>query len=141
MVLATNQISFTDDDLPPKGRERTLPTHIIVRCEDMIISRILINNGPALNVYPMSTIERLNVDTSLIHPTTMIIRAFNGTLREVQGKIELTIGVGPRFFMIIFQVIKVESPYNMLLWRPWLHTAGTIASTHHQRDFSPLHWC
>ena len=88
-VLATNQISFTDDELPPKGREHTLPMHIMVKCEDIIISRVLIDNGSALNVCPMSTIERLNVDTSLIHPTTIIISAFDGTLREVQGEIEL----------------------------------------------------
>ena len=86
--------------------------HIMVKCEDMSISRVLIDNGSALNVCPMSTIERLNVDTSLIHPT-MIIRAFDGTLREVQGKIELAIGIGPLFFMVNFQVIKMDSPYNM----------------------------
>ena len=50
----------------------------------------------------MSTIEQLNVDASLIHPTTMIIRAFDGIFREVQGEIELTIEVGPRFFVVIF---------------------------------------
>ena len=82
-VFATNQISFTDDELPPKGRDLTLPMHIIVKCEDMIVDRALIDNGSALNVCPMSTLERLNVYISLICPTTMIIRAFDGTLREV----------------------------------------------------------
>ena len=48
--------------------------HIMVKCEDMIISKVVIDNGLALNVCPMSTIERLNVDTFLICPTTMIIR-------------------------------------------------------------------
>ena len=62
----------------------------------------------------------------------MIIRALDGTLREVQGEIELAIGVGPIFFMVNFQVIKVDSPYNMLLGRPWLHAIGTVASTLHQ---------
>ena len=76
--------------------------HIMVKCEDMIISRVLIDNGPALNVCLMSTIEHLNVDTSLIRLTTIIIRAFDGILQEVKGEIELMIGVGPRFFMIIF---------------------------------------
>ena len=75
MVLATNQISFTNDELPPKGRKHTLPMHIIVKCEDMIVSRVLIDNGSSLNVCLMSTIEHLNVDTSLIRPTTIIIRA------------------------------------------------------------------
>ena len=80
MVLATNQISFTDDELPPDGREHTLPMHIMVKCEDMIVSRVLIDNGSVLNVCPMSTIECLNVNTSLIRLTTMIIRAFDGNL-------------------------------------------------------------
>ena len=105
----------------------------MVKCEDIIVSRVLIDNGSALNVCPMSTIKQLNVDTSLIRPTTVIIRAFNGTFREVQGKIELTIRVGHKFFMVIFQVIKVESSYNMLLGRPWLHAVGAVASTLHRR--------
>ena len=79
-VLATNQISFIDDESPPEGREHTWPIHIMVKCEAMIISRVLIDNGLSLNVFPMSTIECLNMDTSLIYPTTMIIRAFDGTL-------------------------------------------------------------
>ena len=91
----------------------------MVKCEDMIISRVLIDNGLALNVCSMSTIERLNVDRSLIRPTTMIIRAFDDTLWEVQGEIELAIGVGPMFFTVNFQVIKVDSPYNILFGRPW----------------------
>ena len=75
----------------------SFPMHIMVKCEDMIVARVLIDNGLALNVCPMSTIEHLNVDTSLIHPATMIIRAFDGTLREVQGEIELAIETGPIF--------------------------------------------
>ena len=87
--------------------------HIMVKCQDMIVSRVLIDNGSTLNVCLMSTIECLNVDTFLMHPTTMIIKAFDGTLQEVQGKIELAIGIGPLFFMVNFQVIKMDSPYNM----------------------------
>ena len=54
--------------------------HIMVKCEDMIVSRLLIDNGLALNVCLMSIIKHLNVDTFLIHPTIMIIRAFDGIL-------------------------------------------------------------
>jgi len=132
-MLATNQISFLDDELPLEGKEHTLLMHIIVKCEDVIIARVLIDNGSTLNVCPMSTLDLLNVDTSLIHPTTMIIRAFDGTLLEVQGEIELAIGVGPMFSMVNFQVIKVDSPYNMLLGRPWLRAMGAVASTLHRR--------
>ena len=77
----------------------------------------------------MATLECLKVDMSLIWPSTMINRAFNGTCCEVQGEIELMIGIDPRSFMVNFQVIKVDSPYNMLLGRPWLHTVGAVMST------------
>ena len=92
--------------------------HIIVKCEDITVAKIQIDNGSALNVCPMSTLGRLNVDTSLIHPTTMIIRVFDGSLQEEQGEIEIAIGVSPMSFMVNFQVIKVDSPHNMLLGRP-----------------------
>ena len=81
-MMVTNQISFTDDELPPEGKEHTLTIHIIVKFEDMIVTRVLIDNGSTLNACSMSTLVCLNVDTSLIRPTTIIIRAFDGTLRE-----------------------------------------------------------
>ena len=117
LVLATNQVSFSDDELPSKGRDHALAMHIVVKCEDMIVIMVLIDNGSALNVCPMATLVRLKVDMSLIWPSTMINRAFDGTCCEVQGEIELMIGIDPRSFMVNFQVIKVDSLYNMLLGR------------------------
>ena len=35
--------------------------------------------------------------------------------------------------MVNFQVIKVDSPYNRLLGRPWLDTVGAVATTFHRR--------
>ena len=119
--------------MPPEGRDHTLAMHIRVNCENMIVTRVIINNRSALNVCPMATIECLNVDTSLIKPSAMIIKAFNGTRREVQGEIELMIEIGLRSFMVNFQEIKVDSPYNMLLERPWLYTTGVVTSTLHWR--------
>ena len=51
----------------------------------------------------------------------------------MQDEIELAIGVSPMSFMVNFQVIKVDSPNNILLGRPWLHAAGAFASTLHRR--------
>ena len=133
LVLATKQVSFSDDEFPPEGKYHTLAMHIMVKCEDMIVARVLIDTGLALNVCPMATFERLKVDMSLIWPSTMIIRAFDSTCRKVQGKIELMIEISPRSFMVNIQVIKVDSPYNMLLGRPWLHAASAVTSTLYQR--------
>ena len=109
LVLATNQVSFTDDESPLEVRDHTLARHIIVKCEDMIVARVLIDNGLALNICLMATLELMKVDMSLIKSSTMIIRAFDGTRHKVQGKIELMIKISMRSFMVNFQVIKVDS--------------------------------
>ena len=116
--LATNQGSFSDDELPPQENDHTLAMHIIVKCEDMIVAKVLIDNGLALNVNLMATLEYLKVDLSLIRPSTMIIRAFDGMHREMHGEIELMIEIGIRSFLVNLQMIKVDSLYNMLLGRP-----------------------
>jgi len=110
LVLATKQVSFSDDEFPREGKYHNLAMHIMVKCEDMIVARVLIDNGLALNVYLMATFECLKVDMSLIWPSTMIIRAFDSTCREVQRKIELMIEISPRSFMVNIQVIKVDTP-------------------------------
>ena len=92
--------------------------HIVVNGENKTVARVIINNWLALNVCPMATLECLKVDMSLIKPSTMIIKAFNGTRQEVQGEIGLMIEIVSRSFMVNFQEIKVDSPYNMLLERP-----------------------
>ena len=102
LVLATSQVSFLDDELPFEGRDHALAMHIVIKCEDMFVARVLIDNGSILNVYPMAILERLKVDMSLIKPSTMIIRAFDGKHREVQGEIKLMIEIGSRSFMVKF---------------------------------------
>ena len=102
LVLATSQVSFLDDELPLEGRDHTLAMHIVIKCEDVIVARVLIDNGSILNVYLMATLEHLKVDMSLIKPSTMIIRAFNDKHREVQGEIKLMIEISSRSFMVNF---------------------------------------
>jgi hypothetical protein len=97
------------------------------------VSRVLIDNGSALNVCPLSTLEKLDIDPTRVRVNSMIVRAFDGTRREVLGEIDLPVEVGPQVYNINFQVLKIDSPYNLLLGRPWLHTAGAVPSSLHQK--------
>ena len=45
LVLASNQVSVLDDELPLKGNDHTLAMHIAIKCEGMIVARVLIDNG------------------------------------------------------------------------------------------------
>uniref|UniRef100_A0A2N9F574 G-patch domain-containing protein n=1 Tax=Fagus sylvatica TaxID=28930 RepID=A0A2N9F574_FAGSY len=48
-ILVTNQLTFSDDELPPEGRGHVKALYISVKTNDRIVSRVLIDNGSALN--------------------------------------------------------------------------------------------
>lgn len=84
-ITGMNTISFNEDELTPEGTGHVKSLHIAVECKGMIISRVLIDNGSALNVCPMLTLSRLGVDDSLIRPNGMMVRAFDGTKTSAYG--------------------------------------------------------
>ncbi|RDX60131.1 hypothetical protein CR513_61760, partial [Mucuna pruriens] len=49
------------------------------------------------------------------------------------GEVTLPIYVGPTMFNIIFQVMDISPAYSCLLGRPWIHMAGAVPSSLHQR--------
>ena len=40
--------------------------------------------------------------------------------------------IGPVIYSILFQVLRIQSSFNLLLGRPWIHEAGSIPSSLHQ---------
>ena len=49
------------------------------------------------------------------------------------GEIEIEMQIGPYTFNVEFQVIDISPSYNCLLGRPWIHIAGAVPSTLHQK--------
>ena len=132
-ILVMNQLTFSDDELPPVGRGHIKALYISVKTNDRIVSKVLIDNGSALNVYPLSTLEKLDIEPTRVRVTSMVVRAFDGTRRELLGEIDLPVEVGPQVYNINFQVLRIDCPYNLLLGRLWLHTAGAVPSSLHQK--------
>ena len=130
-IVMDNFISFSDDEIPPNGRGSTKALHITTKIKDCILSKVLIDNCSSLNVMPMTTLSRLPVDVSYMKKSHTIVRAFDGTRREVIREIELTIQIGPTTFNVEFQVMDITPSYNCLLGRPWIHMAGAVPSTLH----------
>ena len=62
--------------------------------------KVLIDNGSSLNVMPLSTLMRLLVDRSYMRHTRTVVRAFDGTRREVTGEIEIEMQIGPCTFTV-----------------------------------------
>jgi hypothetical protein len=132
-VTACNNLSFSDEDLPAEGKNHNLALLISVLCKSDSLSNVLIDTGSALNVMPKSTLDQLSYPKALLQPSTVTVRAFDGTRRSVFGEIKLPISVGPHEFEVKFQVMEIQASFSCLLGRPWIHDAGAVTSTLHQK--------
>ena len=45
----------------------------------------------------------------------------------------MPITIGPQVFQITFQVMDIQATYSCLLGRPWIHEAGAVTLTLHQK--------
>jgi hypothetical protein len=50
----------------------------------------------------------------------------------VIGTIEVELAVGPQVFLVTLQVMDIHPFYNLLLGKPWIHSAGAVTSSLHQ---------
>jgi len=132
-ITANNYLTFTEEEIPSEGRGQNKVLHISVKCMNHFISRVLVDNGSSLNVMPKTTLNKLHGEGIHLCPSTMVVRAFDGSKREVIGEVKLPVQVGPCTLQIVFQVMDISPAYNCLLGRPWIHTAGVVPSTLHQK--------
>ena len=105
-------ISFTSKDLPPGGFDHNRPLHM-----GKWIPVVLVDNGSALNVCSLRTMQCLGINPSEMTPSKQGIRAYDNTKREVLGVIILPVTIGPLKNDIQFQVLDVNTSFNLLLGR------------------------
>ncbi|KAA3485074.1 RNA-directed DNA polymerase (Reverse transcriptase), Ribonuclease H [Gossypium australe] len=111
----------------------TKALHITTHCKGYTLPRMLTDNGSALNVLPLSTLNRLPVDSSHMKTCQNIVRAFDGTERRVMGMIEIPFLIGLNTYEVNFLVMDIKPSYNCLLGRPWIHSARAVSSSLHQK--------
>ncbi|WVY97434.1 hypothetical protein V8G54_029585 [Vigna mungo] len=116
-IVSNNYLTFTDDEIPTEGRRHNKALHVSVKCLDHVIAGVLVDNGSSLNVMPKATLEKLPCDGMHMKSSSMIVRAFDGSKREVMG------AVLPSW---------ISSRPIVLYWA-WIHSAGVVPSTLHQK--------
>ena len=133
-MLTTGRAScivFSEDDLPSESSDHTRPLHISVGCLGRRVPSVLLDNGSALNVCPLATAIALGYGPTNFEPSTQTVRAYDNTYRKVMGTLTLELMIGPVVFQVMFQILRISISFNLLLGRPWIHSAGTIPSSLH----------
>ncbi|XP_050919835.1 uncharacterized protein LOC127137414 [Lathyrus oleraceus] len=132
-IAASRYLGFNEAELPPKGKAHNKALHISVTCTDSLLSRVLVDTGSSINVLPKYTLSQLQFRGPEMRTSALIVRAFDGSRRQVIGEVDLPICVGPHQFDITFQVMDINPTYSCLLGQPWIHSAGAVTSTLHQK--------
>ncbi|KAI5390428.1 hypothetical protein KIW84_075664 [Lathyrus oleraceus] len=132
-ITSCNNLSFCDKELPEQARNHNLALHISMNCKDDALSNVLVDTGSSLNVLPKSTLSRLPYQGAPMRYSGVIVKAFDGSRKTVIGKVELLMKIGPSDFQINFQVMDIHKAYSCLLGSPWIHEAGAVTSTLHQK--------
>ncbi|RDX72873.1 hypothetical protein CR513_47584, partial [Mucuna pruriens] len=111
-ITIGRHLSFSEEEVPTEGKTHNQPLHIVVKCGNYMIARVLLDNGSSLNVMSKTTLDKLYAPGAILNNISIIVRAFDGSKREV---------------------MDIRPAYNCLLGRPWIHVAGAIPSSLHQK--------
>ncbi|XP_075076564.1 uncharacterized protein LOC142163203 [Nicotiana tabacum] len=74
----------------------------------------------------------MEIKTESIRPNNVCVCVFYGVKRDTIGEIDLILTIGTMDFKVTFQVLDMDTSYNFLLGRRWIHAAGVVPSTLHQ---------
>ncbi|XP_070019464.1 uncharacterized protein [Nicotiana sylvestris] len=130
--FAVNKVSFSKNDLPPEGAAHNKALHLTVKCEDYYVKRVMLDGGSGVDICPLSTLQRMEIGTERIRPNNVCVRAFDGIKRDTLREIDLILTIGPVEFEVTFQVLDMDTSYNFLLGRPWIHAARAVPSILYQ---------
>ena len=126
-------IVFSNDDLLPEGLDHTRPLYISVSCSGCRVPSVFLDNGSSLNVCPLATAITLGYTPFDFGPSTQIVCKYDSTRREIMGTLEIELLIGLTTFVTVFQVLRIPTSFNLLMGRSWIHRAGAIPSSLHQK--------
>lgn len=91
------------------------------------------DTGSSINVMPKGSLAKLTIEGLVMKPSELVVRVFDGLRRTMIGEVDLPMKIGPHIFFITFFVMDILPAYSFLLGRSWIHSAGVVTSTLHQR--------
>lgn len=101
-VFEAYMISFHENELPLEGTSHNKALYISTQCQNKVVTKALVGSGSGLNICPLSTLIRLDMDSSKVQTWKMSVRAFDGSQRGTGGEVTLDMLIGPATFSIVF---------------------------------------
>ena len=126
-------IIFSDDDLPLEGRDHHRALFIKAEVKEKITCCVMVDNGSAINMYPLKILLKLGLTETDLKPSKVVINAYDDTRRPVEATFRALVKTGPIEAWVDLHVIDIPVTFAILLGRPWFHPLGGVPSTLHQK--------
>lgn len=125
-------VTFEDTDHYLDDPCHNRPLFITCTIDDQSVSRVMIDDYSTFNILSAKTLAYLGVDLSQLRPNILFIQCFNQNEQRPLGFIKLRTKFGHIEDWTPFYIIVVDTKYNTLIRRPWMHKYQVTPSTFHQ---------
>ncbi|XP_028123312.1 uncharacterized protein LOC114320357 [Camellia sinensis] len=136
----TSRISFDDTDLDRVTLPHADPLVIELRVNRFTVERVLIDQGSTLEIMYYKTFVKLGFTDSDMLPVDYPLFGFNANPEYPMGKITLAVLAGTRSVDVEFLVVKLSSPYNLIMGRTRLNSMQAVPITYHQLLLFPTEY-
>ncbi|XP_026395809.1 uncharacterized protein LOC113290416 [Papaver somniferum] len=102
------------------------------------IDRILVVTGSSINILFYHAFRTMGYKYSDLVPSTYNIYGFNGVASKPKEELVVKIFACELETKVTICVIDIDSPYNALIGRPWIHVIKGVASAYYQAMRIPM---
>jgi hypothetical protein len=108
------------------------PLYIKAHMDGRPVNRVLVDNGAAVNILPTSMLRKLlKMENDLI-ATDVFVSGFAGGATKTKRVIPIEVKVGSKIATVAFFVVNIDSVYNALLGKDWIHSNWVVSYSLHQ---------
>ena len=138
------KITFMAAEIPKENLNHTSPLVITVPITrkkketttkstgEWILNRTLIDTGSSVDIIFYHAFWGMGFKDEEMSSSTYFVHGFGKSTTKPKGEIVVRIPLGEIETHVTLCVVDMESPYNMLLGRPWTHAIKAVVSTLHQ---------
>ena len=97
------------------------PLYVRAHLNGRSVSRVLIDNGSAVNVMPLRMLRALGRSINDLIEIEVVVSAFTGEVSKTLGTLPIDFTIGSKTALSAFFVIDSIENYNILFGRYWIH--------------------
>lgn len=96
------------------------------------VTRVLVDNGVAVNILPVTMLPYLGKGLEDLTRTDVSVMSFFEGNSQASGILPITLKVGSKEVLSAFFVLDTATSYNAILGRDWIHSNWCVPSSLYQ---------